>query len=120
MAGSCEFDTYLTEIGFKITNSLNKKVQHFLHIFGNLSVKDKNIGFDLKFSILKLSRSYSKEAKVRDLCQTEKIYIMFHNIYLASDHTHHTFPHLIGGLKYYRNVGIGPKTYLTIGHSRYW
>ena len=39
MAGSCEFDTYLTEIGFKITNSLNKKVQHFLHIFGNLRIR---------------------------------------------------------------------------------
>ena len=52
-------------------------------------LKDKNIPFDLKFSILKLSRSYSKEAKVCDLCLTEKMYIMFHNIYLSSDHTDH-------------------------------
>ena len=52
-------------------------------------LKDRNINFDLKFSMLKLARSYTKEAKVCDLCLTEKTYIMFHNHYLSSEHTDH-------------------------------
>ena len=52
-------------------------------------LKDNNINFDLKFSILKLSRIYTKEAKYCDLCLTEKTFIMFHNHFLSSEHTDH-------------------------------
>ena len=52
-------------------------------------LKDNNINFDLKFTILKQSRIYTKEAKFCDLCLMEKTYIMFHNHYLSSEHTDH-------------------------------
>ena len=80
-------------------------------------LKDKNINFNLKFSILKLSRSYSKEAKVCDLCLTEKMYIMFHNVYLSSDHTDH-YSSLNKRSEILQNIGTGPKHCWKIGHKQ--
>ena len=44
-------------------------------------IKDMNVNYELKFSIVKLANAYSKEAKVCSLCLQEKACILFSDHY---------------------------------------
>ena len=69
-----------------IDNAASKGTALSSHIW---KLKNQNINFDLKFSILKLCKVYSRESKSCDLCLTEKTIIMFSNHYLTTNHTDH-------------------------------
>ena len=69
-----------------IDNAASKGTALSSHIW---RLKNQNINFDLKFSILKLCKVYSRESKSCDLCLTEKTIIMFSNHYLTPNHTDH-------------------------------
>ena len=71
-------NTSFNHVGYRKSTTLSN------HIW---NIREQNVNqFDLKFSILKLCRVYSKESKVCDLCLTEKTFIMFGNHYLRTDH----------------------------------
>ena len=56
----------------------NKGTTLSTHIW---KIKDLNVNFDLKFSIVKLARPYSREGKSCPLCLQEKVCIMFSDHY---------------------------------------
>ena len=71
-------NTSFNHVKYRTSTSLSS------HIW---NIKEKNVNqFDLKFSILKLCRTYSKESRSCELCLNEKTIIMFANHYLKTDH----------------------------------